>query len=72
MNYHINPDVPSFLKEQFNQGLLSEEEFDRNAEKALSELEALRYNQSEEAMEYEQFGKEVEEIRKEASCLKVG
>ena len=46
-NYYINPDVPSYIKEQYNGGLLSEKEFERKAEEALNGLKELRDRQDE-------------------------
>lgn len=53
MNYETNMDVPSFLRDQYYDGLLSQGEFNRKAEESLSELEALREFESEEAMKEE-------------------
>ena len=57
MGYETNVDVPSILKEQYHDELLSEDEFNQKAQDALSELESLRRFESEESMR-EELGRE--------------
>lgn len=58
--YLNNRNVPAILCDQFNQGFLSENEFNRKAEDALQQLEVLQAQEDEEWIESCERSKQID------------